>query len=845
MDLTLRRFLSAALAIWPVLSAAPARAETGIDAWLRYQRIADPAVRASYAQLPDTLVSIGDALVVRTARDEIVRGVGSMLDRRLIPASRIPDGAAAIVLGTAGDLRQVLPEAGVPSDLRDDGFWIGAVRRGGSQPSIVVAGATRRGVLYGAFALLRRLALHQPLTAQAERDEPAAPLRWVNEWDNLDGSIERGYAGRSIFFAGERVVADLTRASEYARLLASVGINGCAVNNVNANVRVITDAFVPDLVRLAAAFRPWGVALAVAIDFSSPQRIGGLDTFDPLDERVAAFWKGRVDALYRAIPDLAGFVLKADSEGRLGPSAYGRTHADAANVIARALAPHHGVLFYRGFVYDHHMDWRNPKNDRARAAADNFRALDGRFDDNVVLQIKHGPIDFQVREPVSPLFGTLTRTNQAIELQITQEYTGQQRHVCFLVPMWKEALDFDLAVKPGGTRVRDLVSGGRFGRPLGGFVGVSNVGLDANWLGHDLAPANLYGFARLAWQPALSAAQIADEWTRLTFGHDRRVVETVAGILLDSWPAYERYTGPLGAGTLTDIIGVHYGPGVESSERNGWGQWHRADHDGVGMDRTVATGTGYIGQYAPSVAATYESLSTCPDDLLLFMHHVPYTHVLKSGKTVIQHIYDSHYEGAAQAAGFAERWRALDSLIDRDRYDAVLSRLDYQAGHAIVWRDAVTTWFARESGIADAKARVGRAAGRVEAESMTLDGYTARAVTPWETASGGRAVACARATCSAAHTFTGPAGRYDLIVQYFDESDGASSFALAVGGREIDRWVASADFPSAEPNGHTSTRRVVRGATLAPGDIVRLDARPDRGEPAVVDYIEIVASNRR
>ncbi|HMF98673.1 MAG TPA: alpha-glucuronidase family glycosyl hydrolase, partial [Vicinamibacterales bacterium] len=600
MDLTWRRFLGAVLTAWAIVPAVPARAETGIDAWLRYERIGDPAARAAYAALPATVVAIGDGLILRTARDEIVRGVGSMLDRRLTAAQQVP-AAAAILLGTAGDVRRVLPDAGVPADVRADGFWIGPFTRGGAQASIIVAGGTERGVLYGAFALLRRIALHQPLVAAAGLDEPAAPLRWVNEWDNLDGSIERGYAGRSIFFDGDRVVADLTRAKEYARLLASVGINACAVNNVNANVRVITDAFVPDLVRLAEAFRPWGVGLAVAIDFSSPERVGGLDSFDPLDPRVAAFWKGRADALYDAIPDLAGFVLKADSEGRLGPSAYGRSHADAANVIARALAPHHGVLFYRGFVYDHHMDWRNPKNDRARAAADNFRALDGRFDDNVVLQIKHGPIDFQVREPVSPLFGTLTRTNQAIELQITQEYTGQQRHVCFLVPMWKEALDVDLAVRPDGAAVRDIVTGRTFRRPLGGFVGVSNVGLDANWLGHDLAQANLYGFARLAWRPTLSAAQIADEWTRLTFGHDRRVVETITGILLDSWPAYERYTGPLGAGTLTDIIGVHYGPGIESSERNGWGQWHRADHDGVGMDRTVATGTGYIGQYSPRV----------------------------------------------------------------------------------------------------------------------------------------------------------------------------------------------------------------------------------------------------
>src|SRR5262249_18664621 len=316
MDLTWRGFLCAGLGTWPVLGAARARGETGADAWLRYERIADPAMRAAYEPLPAVVVAIGDGLVLRAARDEIVRGVASMLDRRLNPLPQVPDAAAALVLGTAPAGLRLWPDAGGPADLRAGGFWIGWVSRGRkSHASLVVSGGSERGVLYGAFALLRRVALHQPIVGPAERDEPAAPLRWVNEWNNLDGSIERGYAGRSIFFANDRVVADLTRAREYARLLASVGINACAVNNVNADVRVITDEFIPDLVRLAGAFRPFGVGLAVAIDFSSPERVGGLDTFDPLDARVAAFWKARVDALYRAIPDLAGLVLKADSEG--------------------------------------------------------------------------------------------------------------------------------------------------------------------------------------------------------------------------------------------------------------------------------------------------------------------------------------------------------------------------------------------------------------------------------------------------------------------------------------------------------------------------------------------------
>ena len=837
----------AAAAVLLIL-AMRASAETGAAAWLRYERIADPAVLTQYAAVPDRILTLGDSLILRSAREELGRGLASMLGRRMTSVEETtgPEAnataAAVLVLGTADRIRARFPALDIPA-LRADGFWLAATAATGHR-QLVIAGGSERGVLYGAFALLRRIALRQPVASLNVREEPAAPLRWVNEWNNLDGSIERGYGGRSIFFDRDRVVDDLSRAGDYARLLASVGINACSANNVNANPRVLTDEFIPDLVRLASAFRPWGVALAVAIDFSSPQRIGGLETFDPNDPRVAAFWKNRVDALYQAIPDLAGFVLKADSEGRLGPSAYGRTHADAANVIARALAPHRGVLFYRGFVYDHHMDWRNLKNDRARAAYDNFRDLDGQFDANVVLQIKHGPIDFQVREPASPLFAALRRTNQAIELQITQEYLGQQRHVCYLVPMWKTALDFDLMARPGGTRVRDLVNGRTFDRPLGGFVGVSNVGASPNWLGHDLAMANLYGFGRLAWQPELSSADIAGEWTRLTFGHDRRVVDTIDGILLDSWPAYERYSGPLGIGTLTDIIGVHFGPGVESSERNGWGQWHRANGQGVGMDRTVKTGTGYIAQYPLAIAKVYESVDECPDDLLLFMHHVPYTHRLHSGKTVIQYFYDAHYDGAATAADFVRRWRTLEGAIDAERHAAVLRRLEFQAGHAVVWRDAICQWFAWISGIPDANGRIGHAPGRVEAESMTLDGYATRSVTPWETASGAMAIACARpAGCSAAHTFAGAAATYDVAIQYFDLMNGASRFAVTVNGKTIDSWSADTDLPSSEPNGHTSMRYVARGVSLKAGDVVRLEGQPDRSEPAIVDYIEITPAS--
>jgi alpha-glucuronidase len=831
------RYLIALLIV--AAGSADAFAESGRDAWLRYQPLT-PAVRSSLRiPLPTTVVVAGDGEVVRNAAAELARGVGRMTGRELA-VSPAPPGGGAIYVGTLDRIRAAVRMASPPDALDPEGFWIGVTHPSGIAPSLVVAGGSERGALYGAFALLREIAQGHDLSQLNRAEAPSAPLRWTNEWDNMDGSIERGYGGRSVFFKDNHVLPDLTRAGEYARLLASVGINACAVSSVNANPLVITDPFLPELAPLAAAFRPWGVRIAVSIDFSSPKLIGGLDTFDPLDPKVSAFWKARVDALYRAVPDLAGFVLKADSEGRLGPSAYGRTHADAANVIARALAPHHGVIFYRGFVYDHHMDWRNPKNDRARAAWDNFHGLDGSFDDNVILQIKHGPIDFQAREPVSPLFGALKATNQSIELQITQEYTGQQRHVCFLVPMWKEVLDFDLQAD-GSTPVSTLVTGAHFNRPAGGFVGVSNVGDSSTWLGADLAMANLYGFGRLAWNPSLTPERIADEWTRQTFGNDPRVVETTDRILLGSWPAYERYTGPLGTQTLTDITGPHYGPGIESSENNGWGQWHRADAEGIGMDRTVATGTGYIGQYSPAVAAIYERVETCPDELLLFMHHVPYTHVLHSGKTVIQHVYDSHYQGVDEVSGFLQRWRRLNGLMDDERYERIVSALEYQEGHAIVWRDAINNYFLKLSGIPDGKGRAGHFPGRYEAETMTLESYAPIEVTPWETAGGGKAVRCTGSgPCRGSFTFDGPAGVYDVRVRYFDLNTGASAFVLHAGAKRIDRWKADDWFPTKEPNGHSSTWHVTHAVALSHGDSIFVEGTPDGGEGAVVDYVEIV-----
>jgi len=812
-----------------------AGAQTADQAWLD-RRLHD----SRFAWFP--VQTLSQNTLEQTAAKELKLGILRM--RGAATAGDVKATEDRIIIGTAGEVRKAYPSAKIPEHLSPDAYWIGTLRshRG---TEIVVAGGDERGALYGSFALLRLIAETNSVPKAPVHSHPAMPIRWVDEWDNPDGSIERGYAGRSIFFEGGKVRDDLTPVSEYARLLASVGINGCNINNVNAAPQLLDADHLKQLARIADAMRPWGVRMAMSVDIASPQKIGGLATFDPLDSAVKAWWTAKVNEIYTLIPDFAGFTVKADSEGQAGPSSYGRTPADAANLLAGALQPHGGVVLYRAFVYNHHLDWRDPKADRARAAYDIFHPLDGRFAANVVVQTKEGPIDFQAREPVSPLFAGLEHTSQAMEVQITQEYTGQQRHLVYLAPMWKQVLDFDLRADGRATPVKDIVAGKAFGQPLGGMVGVAGVGRDA-WLGSPLALANLYAFGRLAWDPNLAPEHIAAEWTRQTMSSIPDVVETVVKMLMQSWPAYENYTGPLGMQTLTDITGSHYGPNIESSEQNGWGQWHRADKDGVGMDRTVATGTGYAGQYPPEVAKIYESASTTPDELLLFFHHVPYTYKLHSGKTVIQNIYDSHYEGAAQAAALVDEWDSLKGRIDGSLYEQMRDRLEYQAGHAIVWRDAIVQYFLKLSGIPDEKGRAGHYPGRLEAEDARLSGYKVTDVTPWEDASGGKAVTCdqaeqnsARHACSAEWTYSGAPGRFDIAVQYFDLQGGVAKFALEINGKLAASWAADAILPSRRPNGDNSTRHTVRGVSLKPGDILRIEGNPDGADPAALDYIEI------
>ena len=797
---------------------------------------------------------LGENPMVQTAAQEFRREFYHLYG---ISGANIDEFGNQIVIGTATDVRKGYPHVEVPSNLAPDSFWINTTHpRGGTL--IIVAGGDECGALYGAFALLRVFAETGQIPNETIRSHPAMSIRWVDEWDNANGAIERGYGGPSIFFDNGHVSDDLSQVSQYARLLASVGINGCNVNNVNGAAPFLEPDMIKGLARIADAMRPWGVRLAMSVDIASPQKIGGLKTFDPLDPAVKAWWTAKVNEIYAAIPDLAGFTVKADSEGQPGPASYGRSPADAANLLAAALAPHGGVVLYRAFVYNNHLDYNDLKADRARAAYDIFHPLDGKFAPNVVVQIKYGPIDFQAEEPVSPLFAGLRKTNEAMEVQITQEYTGQQRHLVYLAPLWKEKLDFDLRADNRATPVKEIIEGKSFNRPLGGMIGVSCVGRD--WLGAPLAMANLYAFGRLAWDPNLSAEQIAAEWTRQTISNNPSVISTVDAMLIQSWPAYVDYTGFLGTQTLTDITGSHYGPNIESSERNGWGQWHRDDANGIGMDRTVATGTGFIGQYPPQVAKMYEWLATCPDKLLLFFHHVPWTYKLHSGKTVIQHVYDSHYKGAAEAADLVNEWATLKAKIDPTLFADELARLQYQAGHAIVWRDAIVQYFLKESGIPDNKGRAGHYPGRLEAEDARLTGYKIFDVHPWEDASAGKAVTCGpvitpsrdffrrraqppapqnSSTCSAEWTYSGPRGRHDIAVQYFDLQGGVAHFQLEVNGKPVASWAADAKLPSFWPNGDNSTRYTASDIPVKRGDLLRVEGTSDASDPAALDYIEI------
>ena len=824
------------------LPAAVSAVENGINGWLRYAPLPKAQV-PSNLRLPGAIMALSSnkSSPIYTAGQELQAGIKSILNVTL-PLYDEPDEyiGSTILVSTAGDFNgRQQGDFKAAATLANDGYLL-RVRAG----NVVILGQTERGALYGAFDYLSRIAQGRFSDADVVSNADA-PIRWVNQWDNMDGSIERGYAGPSIFFANNAIPKNLNRVTQYARLLASIGINGIIVNNVNANANLLTDANIDGLGRIADAMRPYGVQVGISLNFASPQTLGGLSTFDPLDRAVIAWWTDKTNRLYKRIPDMAGYLVKANSEGQPGPLTYNRTLADGANMFAKAVERYGGIVMFRAFVYDNHINPADLKADRANHAVEFFKGLDGQFLDNVVVQIKYGPIDFQVREPASPLFANIPQTNTAIELQITQEYLGQQSHLVYVAPLWKEILDFDLRADDRPSLVRDVVAGRRFENKRGGYAGVVNVGTNTTWLGSHLAMSNLYAFGRMAWDPTQDPQALLEDWTRLTFGSDPHVLGVITEISMASWPAYENYTGNLGIQTLTDILYTHYGPNPASQDNNGWGQWTRADRNGIGMDRTVATGTGFSGQYPAEVAGKFEDIETTPDNLLLWFHHVNYTHVLKSGKSVIQHFYDAHYEGAKTAQTFPIAWQSLQKKIDADRFNDVLFRLRYQAGHSIVWRDSICQFYYNLSGIPDTANRVGKHEYRIEAETMTLKNYKLTGVSPVETASNLTAVVLTSTSGEASTKLNVDSGKYDVAINYFDLMGGRAKYKTYLNSKLLLEWAGDLEDKlghafSTKLDGHSATRVTIRDVQIQKGDTLKITGATDGNELAPLDYVAIL-----
>ena len=576
-----------------------------------------------------------------------------------------------------------LDSAGISAELKEDASMGDAYRIDPQQNGVSLLTGGNTGLLYAAYRLITAR-LCGERTDVPLSSAPKYALRMINCWDNMNGSVERGYAGRSLFFDNGRIAYDPERMLTLGRLLASAGLNVLCVNNVNVHdpAQRLLEDFLPDLASLADLFRPFGVRLMVSVDFSSPLR-HGIPTADPLDDRVRNWWRDTAAHVYAAIPDLAGFLVKADSEGRPGPFSYGRSHADGANMLADALKPWGGYVVWRCFVYNCRQDWRDTKTDRPKAAWEHYAHLDGEFAGNVILQVKHGPFDFQVREPLSPLLLGMKKTLLAMELQLAQEYTGHQIDLYTMIPMWKELFE--------ELPADNIMS----------VAAVANFGNDENYTGHPLAAVNLYTYGLLAWDPETDAEGAVTRWARLTYGFAADQEQALVSLLLSSRRTYEKYTAPLGIGWMITPHD-HYGPNPSGYEYDLWGTYHKADRNAVGIDRTH-DGTGYLDQYPEDFRWKYADPETCPDLYLLFYHRLPYGFRMKDGRTLIQRIYDDHFEGYDETVAMAS---VLGTLPFPEPDAAVIrERIDRQLYNAREWRDIINTFFHRLSGIPDACGR--------------------------------------------------------------------------------------------------------------------------------------------
>jgi len=658
-----------------VLFCGCVKADDGYRLWLRYEPL--PARSRSRIK---TISVQGQSATFDVIRSELSQGCSGLLGRTIEVGNR-DDASVVVGLPQTSTLVRNLKWDAELKRLGPEGFRIRTVRN-----VIVIASTTDIGALYGAFYFLRLLQTEQPLDHLQIDQRPALKLRLLNHWDNLDGSIERGYAGKSLWMNTDND----RRLIDYARANASIGINGSVLNNVNANSEFLTAKYLQKFAAIADVFRPYGIRVYLSPRFSAPIELGRLPTADPLDPAVIEWWKQKADEIYKLIPDFGGFLVKANSEGQPGPRTYNRTHADGANMLAAALAPHHGIVMWRAFVYD-----LKPGYDRAGAAYEELQPFDGKFAPNVLLQVKNGPIDFQPREPFHPLFGAMPRTQLMPELQITQEYLGFDNHFVFLATMWREFLDSDTYARGRGSTVSRVVDGSLYRQRLTGIAGVANTGTDRNWTGYDLLQANWYAFGRLAWNPNASAQQIATEWTRMTLTHDVRAVTTIVGLMLGSHEAVVNYMTPLGLHHLF-WGGHHYGPAPwwDTEKRDDWNPvyYHKADAFGIGFDRTK-TGSNTVSQYRPEVARQFGRIDTCPEKYLLWFHHVPWNFMLRSGDALWDELALHYQSGVDWVRSTRATWATLSGVIDPERHAAISKKLAIQERDAVWWRDACLLYF--------------------------------------------------------------------------------------------------------------------------------------------------------
>jgi alpha-glucuronidase len=671
-------------------SAEYLKAESGYRLWLRYDLISDPLLLKQYRSSVTEFVSEGSSETISVAKKELLNGIKGLLGKDLqVVKSVNRDGS--IIIGTPLNSKIIasLKQDKRLKELGDEGFLIFSTTINQKKCTIITAN-NDIGVLYGVFHYLKLIQSQQNIANLSFSSSPKIQHRILDHWDNLNRIVERGYAGISIWDWHRLPGYIDQRYIDYARTNASIGINGAVLNNVNANALILTEEYLPKIQALANAFRPYGIKVYLSARFSAPIEIGGLKTADPLDPAVIAWWKTKVDEIYKYIPNFGGFLVKANSEGQPGPQNYKRNHDDGANMLADALAPHGGIVMWRAFVYDN-----NVPEDRFKQAYNEFKPLDGKFRNNVLIQVKNGPIDFQPRESFSPLFGAMPKTPLMMEFQITQEYLGFATHLVYLGTLYEEALKSDTYAKGKGSTVAKVIEGKLDNQNLSAIAGVANIGNDINWCGHPFAQANWYAYGRLAWDPELSASQIAEEWIRQTFTSNEKFLEPIKKMMMDSRETTVNYMTPLG---LHHIMGWshHYGPGpwVSNKQRADWTAvyYHKADSQGIGFDRTK-TGSNALSQYFPEVEKQFEDLKTCPEQYLLWFHRVSWDYKLKSGKTLWDELCYRYYEGVNSVKGMQKTWNEMEGKIDSERFQEVKMLLAIQENEAEVWRNSCLLYF--------------------------------------------------------------------------------------------------------------------------------------------------------